>query len=300
VDRDLSLALWALASLLEAQVPAAEALAAVATRLPAGAPTAEALRQAAARTKDGADPARALGEALPALAPLLGSGAELPERLRGAARRSAHAHRLSLRLAVVASYPLFIALGVAGITLAVLVANLAALGLHASWGGEGGRGPLLAAGVTAVAGVAFLADAWVQLRQGRAPFWVRFVPGGGAFEQLARAGRAADYAVARDPGLGGQDPFQATGQATGLTVERALVTVFGTADAAELALGEAAGRPSQAARALALRLEDEAAEHAERFVSAAALVLLLLAGLGVALLALTVFPSVLEMGRGLP
>lgn len=290
-DRTLGVALQALGALLTAGVPAADALAAVAARLPSGGAR-DGLVRAAAQVADGAEPARALAQALPALAPALHPGADLPARLTRLGRARLDDWRLHRRLALAAAYPMRVALGLVVVTGAVVVAALAR---PEPVGGVASTGLALA-----LAGLAIgLGVLWSTRRAGvEAARWARVLPGAQVWGLVRRARAARAYAVARDPRVGGRTPADAVGASPTAPVPTLLAAAFAADDAAELALGERAGRPAAVATDLAERLERAAAVHAERLATASGTALLVVVAVGVALLLLGLYPELMgSVGR---
>ncbi|MCB9537522.1 MAG: type II secretion system F family protein [Myxococcales bacterium] len=290
-DRALGVALQALGALIDAGVPAADALSAVAARFPSGADR-DGWVRAAARVADGADPAEALAAALPTLRPHLRPGPDLPARLACVGRAQLDDWRLRRRLALAAAYPVRVAWGLVLVTGAIVVA---ALQRPEPVGGVASTGLGLALAGLAL-GVGLL---WTTRRAGDAGArWARVLPGGQVWGLARRARAARAYALGRDPAGGDRAPAELTGQPETTPLPAMLAAAFDAEDAAELALGERAGRPAAVAAALAGRLERSAAAHTERLATAAGTALLVVAGLGVLLLLMGLYPELMgAVGR---
>ncbi len=257
IDRALGVALQALGALLDAGVPAADALTAVAARVPPGTAR-EGLVRAAARVADGAEPAAALSEALPALALHLGAGPDLPARLVRLGQALLDDWRLQRRLALAAAHPVRVACGLVVVTGAVVVA---ALLRPEPVGGVASTGLALA-----LAGLALgLGVLWTTWRAGaEGARWARVLPGGQVWALARRARAVRAYGSGRDALGGGRQPAALTGRPATASLPTMLAATFAPEDAAELALGERAGRPAAVAAQLGDRLERAAGGLAAR------------------------------------
>ena len=283
---------WAaLAALLEAGVDPATALAQTAANAPA--PLDGALRTAADRTRQGVDPAEALGDADERLRPFLrAAGASLPGRLRVVAEAELRADRITRRVDAIARYPVAVAVGAVVVASALWVAFEAQLSGDAAGIFRPSEARYMATKGILWGALAALGYTVWAVSTRRPPWWVVQLPGGRLFESAAAAAAVSRYALLRNPEVGAVPPEVALTQATD---GRALPPVV----AAELRLGEAAGRPVEAALELADHLEHATAGQAERLLASLGALFLGLAGGGVIALAVLVYGAVFGVAQDL-